>query len=52
MRIDSFFYLKFQDNKIPKIKFLEILKKLESINAAKPKSVLFYLQKIQNNEED
>jgi len=51
MRIDSFLYLKFQNNKITKIKFLEILNKLESINAAKPKSVLFYLQKIQNIEE-
>ncbi len=52
MRIDSFFYLKFQDNKITKQQFLEILNKLESINAAKPKSVLFYLQKIYNIEED
>jgi len=52
MRIDSFFYLKFQDNKFTKIEFLEILNKLESVNAAKPKSVLFYLQKIQNIEED
>jgi predicted nucleic acid-binding protein len=52
MRIDSFFYIKFQDNKITKIEFMEILKKLESINAAKLKSVLFYLQKIHTNEED
>jgi predicted nucleic acid-binding protein len=52
MRIDSFFYLKFRDNKITKIEFLEILKKLESINATKPKSVLFYMQKIQNTKED
>ncbi|MBY9019149.1 MAG: hypothetical protein KGD66_10000 [Candidatus Lokiarchaeota archaeon] len=51
MRIDSFFYLKFQKKIFTKIEFLEILKKLESINATKPKSVLFYLQKIQNVEE-
>ena len=29
-----------------------MLNKLESINAVKPKSVLFYMQKIQNIEED
>ena len=52
MRIESFFYLKFQDNKFTKITFLDILNKLESINAVKSKSVLFYLQKIQNIEED
>ena len=52
MRIDSFFYLKFQRNNITKLQFLEILNKLESIYATKPKSVLFYLQKIQNIEED
>jgi len=52
MRIDSFFYLKFQENILTKIEFLEILEKLQSINATKPKSVLFYLQKIHNIEED
>lgn len=52
MRIDSFFFLKFQKNILTKIEFLEILNKLESINATKPKSVLFYLHKIHNIEED
>jgi len=52
MRIDSFFYLKFQKNNITKTQFLEILNKLESINATKSNSILFYLQKIQNIKED
>ena len=32
------------------LEFIEILKELESVNATKPKSILFFLETIQQNK--
>ncbi|MFW9988277.1 MAG: hypothetical protein ACFFC3_06455 [Candidatus Odinarchaeota archaeon] len=52
MRIDNFFFEKLNQKRIKKKDFLLILSKLESINASKPKSILFYMKKLQEMEEN
>ena len=50
MRIDNFYFEKLNQNRLKKTDFLLILKKLESVNATKPKSILFYMEKLQEME--
>ena len=52
MRIDNFYFKKLNQNRLTKKDFLQILNKLESVNATKPKSILFYMKKLQEMEEN
>ncbi|KKM15030.1 hypothetical protein LCGC14_1700160 [marine sediment metagenome] len=52
MRIDNFYFEKLNQNRLKKTDFLRILDKLELVNATKPKSILFYLKKLQQMEEN
>ena len=52
MRIDNFYFEKLNQNRLTKKDFLRILNKLESVNATKPKSILFYMKKLQEMEEN
>ncbi len=52
MRIDNFYFEKLNQNRLKKTDFLLILNKLESVNATKPKSILFYMKKLQEMEEN
>jgi len=52
MRIDNFYFKKLNQNRLTKKDFLRILNKLESVNATKPKSILFYMKKLQEMEEN
>ena len=52
MRIDNFYFEKLNQNQLIKTDFLQILNKLELINATKPKSILFYMKKLQQMEEN
>ena len=47
MRIDNFYFEKLNQKRMKKKDFLLILSKLESVNATKPKSILFYMNKLQ-----
>jgi len=51
IRMDSFYFEKLNQNRITEKQFIEILKKLESINATKPKSILFFFENIKQNKE-
>jgi hypothetical protein len=51
IRMDSFYFEKLNQNMITEKEFIEILKKLESINATKPKSILFFLENIEQNKK-
>ena len=50
LRIDTFFFEKLNEKKLNNHEFLEILSKLESVNASKAKSILFFINKIQETE--
>ena len=50
IRMDSFYFEKLNQKKITQREFIEILKELESVNATKPKSILFFLETIQQNK--
>ena len=52
MKIDSFYFEKCNGNHIKEAEFLEILNKLESVNATKPKSILFFMKKLQEKKDD
>ena len=52
IRLDTFYYENFRQNEINKSEFLSILNKLESVNATKPKSILFFMKKLQEKEDD
>ena len=52
IRLDTFYYEKYRQNQINKKEFLFILNKLESIYATKAKSILFFMNKLQEMEED
>jgi len=52
MRIDNFYFEKLNQNRLKKTDFFLILNKLESVNATKPKSILFYMKKLQEKEEN
>jgi len=52
MRIDTFYFQKFRQNYLNKTEFLNILNKLESINATKPKSILFFIEKLQKIKDE
>ena len=51
MRLDTLYYEKFRQNQINKSEFLLILNKLESVYATKPKSILFFMKKLQEKED-
>lgn len=51
MRLDSFYFEKLDRNQLTEAEFIKILKKLESFNATKPKSFLFFLEKLQQRKE-
>ncbi len=52
MRIDNFYFKKLNQNRLTKKDFLRVLNKLESVNAPKQKSILFYMKKLQEMEEN
>ena len=52
MRLDSFYFEKLNQKKLTEAEFLIILKKLEAIHATKPKSFLFFLEKLNQRKED
>ena len=52
IRLDSFFFEKLNQKRLKRTEFLQILNKLESINATKPKSILFFINKLQEMEEN
>ena len=52
MRIDNFYFEKLNQNRLKRKDFLLTLDKLESVNATKPKSILFYMKKLQKMEEN
>lgn len=52
IRIDTFYFEKFNQTQIKKQEFLFILNKLESVNATKPKSILFFMKKLQEKGDD
>ena len=39
-------------NHIKEAEFLKILDRLESVNATKPKSILFFMKKLQEKKDD
>lgn len=51
MRLDSFYFENLNQNRLTEIEFVAILKKLESVNATKPKSILFFMEKLQKRNE-
>ena len=51
MRLDSFYFEKLDRNQLTEAEFVKILKKLESFNATKPKSFLFFLEKLQQRKK-
>ena len=51
MRLDTFYFEKLNQNQLTKAEFISILKKLESINATNPKSLLFFMEKLQKMNE-
>jgi len=51
MRVDTFYFEKLNQNQINEAEFIGILKKLEFINATKPKSILFFMEKLQQKKE-
>ncbi len=52
MRLDSFYFEKLNQNQLTEAEFIKILKKLEAIHATKPKSFLFFLEKLQQRKGD
>ena len=52
MRIDNFYFEKLNQNRLKRKDFLLTLSKLESVNATKPKSILFYMKKLQEMEKN
>jgi len=52
IRLDTFYYENYRQNKISKEEFLLILNKLESVYATKPKSILFFMKKLQERENN
>ncbi len=46
VRLDTFFFQKCKEKNITPDEFIKILEKLESINATKPKSILFFMKKL------
>ncbi len=52
MRIDNFYFEQLNQNRLKKPDFLLILNKLESVNATKPKSILFFMKKLQEIEDN
>jgi len=51
MKIDTFYYEKYVNNDLKKDEFIGILRKLEGINAIKPKSMLFFMEKLFQKRE-
>jgi len=51
IRVDSFYFNKLNQEYITQPEFIKILKKLESVNATKPKSILFFMEKLQQRKE-
>ena len=51
IRLDTFYYEKYRQKQINKNEFLLILNKLESVYATKPKSILFFMKKLQEKED-
>jgi predicted nucleic acid-binding protein len=52
IRLDTFYYEMYRQNKINKDEFLLILNKLESVYATKAKSILFFMKKLQEKGDD
>lgn len=50
--IDSFYFEMYVKQRLTKSDFLNILRKLEIINAIKSKKILFYNQELQKMEEE
>ncbi|TFF99313.1 MAG: hypothetical protein EU542_09135 [Promethearchaeota archaeon] len=52
MRIDSFYFEKLNQNFISEKEFINILKKLEIVNASKPKSILFFMERLRQRRDE
>jgi len=46
MRVDSFYFEMLNQNRITEAEFISILKKLENFSATKPKSIVFFMEKL------
>ena len=46
IRLDTFFFHAYQKRILKKNEFMNILEQLETVNATKPKSILFFLEKL------
>jgi hypothetical protein len=51
MRLDSFYFEKLDQKRLTEAEFIDVLKKFEFVNATKPKSFLFFLEKLQKRKE-
>ncbi|TFG25643.1 MAG: hypothetical protein EU529_00085 [Promethearchaeota archaeon] len=52
IRLDTFFFNKCIEKLLTENNFIEILKKLESVNATKPKSILFFIEKLKEKKKE
>jgi len=52
MRVDSFYFEMLNQNRIAEGRFIYTLKKLEGINATKPKSILFFMEKLKQRRDE
>lgn len=50
MKVDTFYFELLNKNHISEDEFFRILKKLEIINATKPKSILFFMEKLKQRK--
>lgn len=50
MKVDTFYFELLNQNHISEDEFFRILKKLEIINATKPKSILFFMEKLKQRK--
>ena len=52
VRLDTFFFQKCIEGVLTEQDFINILERLELINATKPKSILFFMKKLKTKKED
>ncbi|MFO8020458.1 MAG: hypothetical protein R6U96_17685 [Promethearchaeia archaeon] len=51
IRLDTFYFRKCVEGRLTKQEFMNALNRLESVNATKPKSILFFMKKLENQME-
>jgi len=52
MRIDSFYFEMVNQNLISEEKFIKTLKQLERVNATKPNSIVFFMEKLKQKRDE